>query len=181
LFLAICTSITFYSAHTFVLRANQWCLFILWYHPWCSLHSWPHILTPWAMITTHPSPKMAKDCWKTSFLAIEITPMTGTTSHNFLRLKFIFLGFHSIYITNSQLTCSYQNTRTKRVKRGESVRPSDHTPGTMDFYQRQVWCEGRQLLTWFSIPGMMSELGSNQKQKIPVANSEKKSFFSSLW
>jgi hypothetical protein len=81
------------------------------------------------MITTHPSPKRAKKNWKTCFLAIKMTPMTGPASHHFLRLESILSGFHSLYVTNSHVTCLYQNSRTKRVKRDERVCPSGQTPG----------------------------------------------------
>ena len=47
-----------------MLRVNKWCLVILWYHPRCLLHSWPHVTTLWATIATHLWPKRAENGWK---------------------------------------------------------------------------------------------------------------------
>jgi hypothetical protein len=71
LFLAIFISVTSYSTHTIVLWANQWCPVIPYYHLRCFLHSWPHIVTLWAILDT-------KSHWKNMFLAIS----TSTTSYS---------------------------------------------------------------------------------------------------
>jgi hypothetical protein len=66
-FLTILISISSYSTHKYVLWANKGCSIIIWYHPRCLLHSWPHIVTLWATITTHLLAKMAENGWKQVF------------------------------------------------------------------------------------------------------------------
>ena len=61
------TFITSYSTHKSVLWANEWCFFVLWYHPRCLLHSWPYIVTLWATIAIHLWAQMTKSCWKQVF------------------------------------------------------------------------------------------------------------------
>jgi hypothetical protein len=40
--LTMLNSITSYSMHKYVLRANEWCSIFLWYQHRCMLNSWPH-------------------------------------------------------------------------------------------------------------------------------------------
>ena len=77
-FFSISASSLSYPLHVCILRVNKWCQVILWYPPWCPLHSWPHISTLWATIVIHLSPKMAKKSWKTCFLAM----LTSVTSYS---------------------------------------------------------------------------------------------------
>ena len=56
-----------YSTHKSFPWATEWCSIILWYHPRCLLHSWPHIITLWAILATHLKAKMAKNGWKQIF------------------------------------------------------------------------------------------------------------------
>jgi hypothetical protein len=67
---------TSYSTHNYVLWANKLCSIILWYHPRCLLHSWPHTVTLQATIALHLWAKMAKNGWKQVF--------DDTYLHNFL-------------------------------------------------------------------------------------------------
>jgi len=61
------TSITSYSTHIHVLWAKELCSVILWYHLWCLLPSWPHIVILWATIATHLLAKMKENGWKQVF------------------------------------------------------------------------------------------------------------------
>jgi hypothetical protein len=66
-FLTILTSISSYSIHKFVLWSNEWCSIILCYQPRCLLHSWPHIVTLWAILATQLWAKMAENGLKQVF------------------------------------------------------------------------------------------------------------------
>jgi ATP-dependent helicase/DNAse subunit B len=79
MYLVMSTSITSYSIHGYVLRANKWCSIIL-------KPSWPHIVTLWATLATHLWTKMVKNGWKNNFLTMLISIIFYSTYKYFLRV-----------------------------------------------------------------------------------------------
>jgi hypothetical protein len=90
------TFITSYSTLKSVEWAKEWCLIILWYHPRCKLHSWPHIVTLCATIATN----LSENCWK-HVLTI-LTFITYFFTHKSLlwvkKWCLIILWYHPRYV-----------------------------------------------------------------------------------
>jgi hypothetical protein len=81
-FFRLFVNLPFYPRYVCILRVNKRCLVILWYHPRCLPHSWPHEISLWATIATHLRSKMVENAWKQVF--DDTYPIMSHSTHKYV-------------------------------------------------------------------------------------------------